>query len=79
MASKDFLMEKNLQKSFWDLKPFWCQPWSIISFGILALVFSWKLFNNPVITSILFFFIFVWWIIFLVVAPNSYQVIDKEK
>ena len=72
-------MDKNSKKSFWDLKPYWCQPWSIISFGFLVLIFSWKLFENIVITSILGFFIFVWWIVFLILAPNSYQVInDKE-
>jgi len=72
-------MDINSKKSFWDSKPYWCQPWSIISFGILVLIFSWKLLNNIVITSILGFFIFVWWILFLILAPNSYQVINDEK
>ena len=67
-------MDTNTKKSFWDLKPYWCQPWSIISFGILVLIFSFKLLNNTIITSILGFFILVWWILFLIIAPNSYQV-----
>ena len=72
-------MDTNSKKSFWDSKPYWCQPWSIISFGVLVLISSWKLFNNIIITSIISFFIFVWWIIFLIFAPNSYQEInDKE-
>ena len=72
-------MGTNSKKSFWNSKPFWCQPWSIISFGILVLIFSLKLFNNLIITSILAFFVFLWWILFLIVAPNSYQTInDKE-
>jgi len=72
-------MDKNLKKSFWDTKPYWCQPWSIISFGLLVLICSWNLFGNIIITSILGFFIFVWWILFLIVAPNSYQIMnDKE-
>ena len=73
-------MDTNSKKSFWDSKPYWCQPWSIISFGVLVLIFSWKLFNNIVFTSVISVFIFVWWILFLILAPNSYQVInDKEQ
>ena len=71
-------MDTNAKKSFWDLKPYWCQPWSIISFGVLVLIFSFKLLNNIIITSILGFFILVWWIVFLIIAPNSYQV-DNDK
>ncbi|WP_332299693.1 DUF6737 family protein [Prochlorococcus marinus] len=67
-------MDTNAKKSFWDSKPNWCQPWSIISFGVLVLIFSFKLLNNTIITSILAFFILVWWIVFLILAPNSYQV-----
>ncbi len=73
-------MDTNAKKSFWDSKPYWCQPWSIISFGVLVLIFSWKLFNNILFTSIVGIFVFVWWILFLILAPNSYQVInDKEQ
>ena len=73
-------MDTNSKKSFWDSKPYWCQPWSIISFGILVLIFSWKLFNNILFTSIIGIFVFVWWILFLILAPNSYQVMnDKEQ
>ena len=72
-------MDKNVRKSFWELKPFWCQPWTIISFGVLVIVLSFKVFTNIIITSILAFFIFVWWILFLILAPNSYkQSNDKE-
>ncbi len=72
-------MDTNSKKSFWDLKPYWCQPWSIISFGVLVIIFSWKLFNNIIFTSVISGFVFVWWILFLILVPNSYQVInDKE-
>ena len=67
-------MDTNAKNKFWDSKPYWCQPWSIISFGVLVLIFSFKLLNNIIITSILGFFILVWWILFLIIAPNSYQV-----
>ena len=72
-------MDTNAKKSFWDSKPYWCQPWSIISFGVLVLISSWKVFNNILFTSILGFFILIWWIVFLILAPNLYQVNnDKE-
>ncbi len=67
-------MDINSKKSFWDSKPYWCQPWSIISFGSLLIVLSWILFDKVIITSILGLFIFVWWILFLIIVPNSYQV-----
>ena len=73
-------MDTNSKKSFWDSKPYWCQPWSIITFGVLVLLLSWKLFNNIIFTSIIGVFVFVWWILFLILAPNSYQVMnDKEQ
>ena len=72
-------MDTNSKKNFWDSKPYWCQPWSIISFGVLVLIFSWEQINNIIFTSILGFFIFVWWIVFLIVAPNLYQEINGKK
>ena len=72
-------MNTNSKKSFWDSKPYWCQPWSIISFGVLVLIFIWKLFNSIIFTSVIGLLVLVWWILFLILAPNSYQVInDKE-
>ena len=72
-------MDTNSKKSFWDSKPYWCQPWSIISFGVLVLIFSWKLFNSIIFTSVIGVFIFVWWILFLILAPNSYQAINFKE
>ena len=72
-------MDINSKKSFWNSKPYWCQPWSIISFGILVLIFSWEIFNNILLTSVLVFLIVIWWILFLIIAPYSYQVINDKK
>tara|TARA_Y100001968_G_scaffold203444_1_gene186728 strand:+ start:131 stop:352 length:222 start_codon:yes stop_codon:yes gene_type:complete len=66
-------MDKNSKSKFWKLKPYWCQPWSIITVGILLLIFSWTSFNNLIITSILGFIIIIWWIVFLIIAPISYE------
>ena len=72
-------MESNSKKKFWDIKPYWCQPWSIVTFGILVLFFSWTIFNNIIITSILAFFIIIWWVLFLIIAPSSYEEITEKK
>jgi len=72
-------MESSSKKRFWDLKPYWCQPWSIITFGILVIVFSWILFHNLIITSILFILVTLWWLIFLIIAPNSYDTMSDKK
>ena len=71
-------MDSN-SKNFWDFKPYWCQPWSIITFGILVMVLIWTLFNNLIISSIIAFLIFIWWVLFLIIAPNAYKVGSDEK
>ncbi len=59
--------------AFWDQKPIWCQPWSIITTGILIIGISlfWpaRLWFS-IILSILIFF---WWLLFLILAPMSYR------
>ena len=71
-------MDSNSKNQFWDIKPYWCQPWSIITFGILILVFSWRLFNNLIITLLLSLVIIGWWVIFLLIVPRSYQSISEQ-
>ena len=66
-------MDINEKKNYWESKPYWCQPWSIISFGVLVQILSFELFNNTIINFVLAFFIFVWWILFLIIAPKAYQ------
>ncbi len=70
-------MNSNSKKQFWDLKPFWCQPWTIITFGILTLFFSWLFFKNIIITLILAFIIIIWWLVFLIILPRSYLLMSE--
>jgi len=72
-------MESNSKKSFWDSKPFWCQPWSIIFFGILVLITSWIIFNNFIVNALLGFLIIIWWVVFLILVPENYQGISDSK
>ena len=79
MNSGISLMESDSKKKFWDLKPYWCQPWSIITFGFFVIIFSWMIFNNLIITSILAFIIIIWWTVFLIIAPISYEGTSEKK
>ncbi len=72
-------MESNSKKTFWDSKPYWCQPWSIIGFGMLCIILSVITLHNTIITIILSFFIVVWWVVFLILVPNSYQAISDKQ
>ena len=63
--------------SFWKQKPGWCQPWSILLAGTLALLLDgfsyWRLAAPlwlvlPVLLGVL-----GWWLLFLVLVPSAYQ------
>ncbi|MFM7311680.1 MAG: DUF6737 family protein [Cyanobium sp.] len=70
-------------RSIWDLKPWWCQPWSIILTGVLGLLGSWVLLHRPWITVALALLVSGWWALFLVIVPSQWrhfqQVTDLEK
>ena len=66
-------MNKDKNKGFWEIKPLWCQPWSIICFGVLVLVSIWELFGDLILSSIVGLIIFSWWVLFLIIVPNSYN------
>ena len=72
-------MDSISKDKFWDLKPKWCQPWSIISFGVLVIASSWTLFNKLIITLILGSIIIIWWVLFLIIVPYSYKSISEKK
>ena len=57
----------------WDSKPFWCQPWSILLTGIFLILTSWFLFSNVILSIIVFIGVFLWWILFLYIAPLAYR------
>ena len=58
--------------SVWKTKPFWCQPWTIVLFGVFCvslptLAFDWKFVSVAVAVPIS-----AWWYVFLVLYPKSY-------
>ncbi|WP_115009453.1 DUF6737 family protein [Synechococcus sp. N5] len=61
------------QPPFWSLKPWWCQPWSIISTGVLMVGGSWVLLHRLWISLPLALSVLAWWLLFLVLVPAAYR------
>ena len=55
---------------FWQKKPWWCQPWSILLTGVGVLVGGWWLTQRWWIVMGLGCPIVAWWWLFLVLAPR---------
>ena len=60
-------------ESIWTLKPWWCQPWSIVLTGLVVPAASWLLLQRWWITAPVAAGVVVWWWLFLVVVPRAYQ------
>ena len=71
----------NLESSnIWVYKPWWCQPWSILSTGIVLSVGSWSIFHIIWITIIMTTLVTVWWSYFLIMYPRMFtQYVESQK
>ncbi|CAH9112385.1 unnamed protein product [Cuscuta europaea] len=58
--------------SVWDTKPSWCQPWTIVVTGILAITASWIVLHSGLVTAVVITLISAWWYIFLYSYPKVY-------
>ncbi|WP_320664413.1 DUF6737 family protein [Prochlorococcus sp. MIT 1223] len=56
---------------YWNSKPFWCQPWSIILSGITLIGFTWFVFSSYFFSIIITLIVLTWWILFLIIAPKA--------
>jgi hypothetical protein len=65
-------VEPKPPTSLWDQKPWWCQPWTIVLSGLIAITGSWLLLQTVWITALVFTAIAVWWLLFLVVVPRAF-------
>ena len=61
------------QPAFWSLKPWWCQPWSILATGAGISGISWLVLHRLWITLPLSAVILGWWWLFLVLVPAAYR------
>lgn len=74
-------MQRPMQKSstsIWQLKPWWCQPWSILLTGITLIGGSWGLFHRVWLTSLVALPISAWMVYFLLVYPKLMQSLLSE-
>ena len=62
----------NINPSIWAVKPWWCQPWSIILTGLAIPSSSWLLLHRLWITLPVAAVIVVWWVLFLGIVPAQY-------
>ncbi len=65
-------------ESFWQMKPWWCQPWSIILTGLAIPAGSWLLLHRLWITLPVVGVILLWWTLFLALVPAQYMAAMKE-
>lgn len=55
--------------NFWDYKPWWCQPWSILLTGGVAIALSWLVTRSLWLTIFVTLPILLWWLYFLILVP----------
>jgi len=64
--------------SIWALKPWWCQPWSIVLTGIAVVAASlfWpgRLWFSLLLTA----GVVAWWLLFLVLVPAAWKREQEE-
>ena len=60
-------------RDFYAEKAFWCQPWTIILTGVLAISSSWLVLHRFWVTIPVALAVLAWWMLFLVIAPAAYR------
>ncbi|MGD1897189.1 MAG: DUF6737 family protein [Phormidesmis sp.] len=77
-SSSDTLDLTSLPDSMWQMKPWWCQPWSIVLTGVAVSLGSWLLLHRLLITLPVVVLVLGWWVLFLVVVPTQYTAAVRE-
>jgi hypothetical protein len=67
-----------MSNNFWSHKPWWCQPWSILLTGSLAIAGSWLLLHIWWLSGGVALVVLAWWLLFLVVVPYTTLVEETE-
>ncbi|NEO87476.1 MAG: hypothetical protein F6J87_24925 [Spirulina sp. SIO3F2] len=71
-------MSANQPTSVWQLKPWWCQPWSIWLTGSGAIATSWLIFHRVWLTGLVGLPLTVWMIYFLLIYPRLFAQMMQE-
>jgi ABC-type branched-subunit amino acid transport system permease subunit len=61
---------KDISLNIWQLKPWWCQPWSILLTGVGLITTSWFLTRLTWVTLLIAVPITTWMAYFLLVYPK---------
>ncbi|MEL6602069.1 MAG: DUF6737 family protein [Cyanobacteria bacterium J06614_10] len=69
---------QNLPESMWQIKPWWCQPWSIVLTGVAIPAASWLILHRLWITLPVVGAVSIWWWLFLWVVPTQYAAAVRE-
>ncbi|MGB3768645.1 MAG: DUF6737 family protein [Phormidesmis sp.] len=69
---------EQMPESMWAVKPWWCQPWSILLTGVSIPAVSWLLLHRLWITVPVVGVMLVWWLLFLVLVPGQYAAAVRE-
>jgi hypothetical protein len=64
--------------SFWALKPWWCQPWTIVATGLLVVALSWLALGIRWISLPLALGVLAWWGLFLLLVPAAWRAEQQE-
>jgi hypothetical protein len=59
--------------SIWDHKPWWCQPWSIVLTGLVAVSASWMVLHRWWVSVPVLLAVLLWWTVFLILVPAAYS------
>ncbi|MEM0979947.1 MAG: DUF6737 family protein [Cyanobacteria bacterium P01_H01_bin.58] len=68
-----------LPDSLWQMKPWWCQPWSIVLTGCLLPAIAWLLTHRLWLTAPVGVGVLGWWTLFLYLVPKQYAIAVKEQ
>ncbi|AKG24790.1 DUF6737 family protein [Calothrix sp. 336/3] len=58
------------EKTIWQYKPWWCQPWSILLTGIILITGSWLISKLIWLTVLVAIPVSIWMIFFLLIYPR---------
>ncbi len=65
--------------TIWQLKPWWCQPWSILLTGVVGVGLSWIWLQRWWITILVSAAVLAWWGLFLILVPRAWKKAVEEK
>lgn len=60
-------------ETLWQLKPWWCQPWSILLTGVAVVTLSWLWLKLWWLTLTAAAGVLAWWGLFLVLVPRAWR------